>query len=75
MYLLTFANIPCSLQIFPNTSIIFLPECGPDSLRKSTSVSFSSHSLLIQCAVMPRNEIKFGDVHVSNVKDICPGIS
>jgi hypothetical protein len=27
----------------------------------------------IQCAVMPRNDIAFGDVQVSSVKEIRPG--
>jgi hypothetical protein len=35
----------------------FSPEWGPDSLQKSIRISLSSHSLDIQCTVIPKNGI------------------
>ena len=72
-FLLTLVNIPSSLQESTNASARFSPECGPDSLRKSASVSFNFQLSSIQWAVMPRKEMAFGDVQVSSVKEIRPG--
>jgi hypothetical protein len=71
--LLTLVSIPNSLQESIKASARFSPECGPDSLRKSASVSINFQLSSIQWAVMPRNEIAFGDVQVSSVKEIRPG--
>jgi hypothetical protein len=71
--LLTLVSIPSSLQESINASARFSPECGPDSLWKSASVSINFQLSSIQCAVMPRKEMAFGDVQVSSVKEIRPG--
>ena len=49
---------------------MFLPECEPSSFTKSISKLFNSHFFEIQCAVIPKKEIKFEDVQASIVKEI-----
>lgn len=49
------------------------PEWAPDNLQKSIKSSFNSQSSLIQCTVIPRNEIQLGEVHASKVNESLPG--
>gem|GEM_PF-6114234 len=40
--------MPKLLRLFKKTSLIFLPECGPSNLTKSTIVFFNSQLSEIQ---------------------------
>jgi hypothetical protein len=60
-------------QHFMKDSYRFSPEWGPDSLQKSIRISLSSHSLDIQCTVIPKNGMQLEEVHASSVKERRPG--
>ena len=53
---------------------MFSPEWGPESFVKSSKISQSFQSLVIQCAVIAKNPWPFEDVHVSKANEILPGI-
>ena len=56
-----------------NASFMFAPEWGPSSLIKSNKKLFNSHSLVMKCAVIPRNDILFDEVQPSIVNEILLG--